>query len=277
MTGLSVVWMIPPPKQISPSYSTADWLRRNRPLRFVKHQLGGFIIQIAQLTRRVRHMVTRFSGITPCFRAFGQRETQIVHHKAAGIEQRMVVSFYDNQFVFRQIFSRNKSRFARTANAQTFALSDRVEHQLDVFAVGFRFGRNPFYRCRSAGISAGTRETDVRRWSKCPCCLFWQRLAVWTRRQGGGLRVFPNRPTEKSRARVGKAWGGRGNSFGLCFDPNLWAGNARCCGLFARIVSGGEVSAPCPTALSKKHLNLISALHNTFGFGVRRGLYSWSQ
>ena len=117
---------------------------RYRPLRFVEHQLDRFIIEITQFAGRVRHAVAGFAGVAPFSRPFGQGETQIVHDEAAGIEQRMVMTLYDDEFVFRQILRSDKPRLARAADAQSFALSERVEHQSDVFADGFAFGRYHF-------------------------------------------------------------------------------------------------------------------------------------
>ena len=50
----------------------------------------------------------------------------------------------NNQFVFGQILGRNKPRLACAADAQTFALTQRVKHQADVFANHFAFRGNHF-------------------------------------------------------------------------------------------------------------------------------------
>ena len=88
------------------------------PLRIVKDKLDGFIIQVAQRTGRVSHTVARFAGIAAFLRAFGQCKTQIVHHQALRIKQRMVMALYDNQFVFGQILGRDKPWFACAADTQ---------------------------------------------------------------------------------------------------------------------------------------------------------------
>ena len=54
------------------------------------------------------------------------------------------MTLYDDEFVFCQILRSDKPRLARAADAQSFALSERVEHQPDVFADGFPFGRDHF-------------------------------------------------------------------------------------------------------------------------------------
>lgn len=54
----------------------------------------------------------------------------------------MAAALYGDEFVSHQASTRDEPRLARPVYSQVFALSERIEHQPDVFADGFSFGRD---------------------------------------------------------------------------------------------------------------------------------------